>query len=815
MQGNAITKDLIIKFNKEVNDLSGVDIIVSFIKKSGYDKIEPFLKSLLDQNIPIRVLTSTYMSITEPVALSKLLDLLGEENIKLYNGGAPSFHPKAYFFKSRTDIMKSYVLVGSSNISKPALTNGIEWNYQVNCDDDFEAYQKYQNEFDDLFNNHAYSLTEKDIKEYRDTLVVEKLNIAKNNTNKHYMDHIKEATEKYEYKVKNLFEPNQPQDEALFELNRTREEGNEKALVIAATGIGKTFLAAFDSKSFDSVLFIAHREEILNQAYETFAKVRGSNDLGKYFGKESCVEKPVLFASVQTLSRKEHLSKFKEHSFKYIVIDEFHHASAPTYRKILEFFKPEFLLGLTATPHRLDKKDVLQLCDYNVPYEANLFSAINRNWLVPFYYYGIHDDTVKYENIRFINGKYVDNELSKALRVEKRSELIYKHYIKHRKNCAIGFCVDINHAEAMAEYFKQKGVATATIHSDFSRKHLEKRQDALRKLKNGEIDIIFAVDMLNEGVDVPNIDLLLFLRPTESPTVFLQQLGRGLRHSEGKSHLKVLDFIGNYRNVEMLPFWLSGKTADTSKGKKRIVKELIEQKIIPEGCYIDFDLQVIDLFEKMFESKRKIKELIVELYLECKGIVSHIPTRVEFFEHLDNVNYSNLKKSSKLNPFKNYLGFLNEMEEGYIPKGFLASDAFEYINMLETTNMQTLYKIAILQTFISDAIMHKEINRKQVEESFFSFYNNKRNEPDLDRYTSRKEFRKWSPKEFWKVAEENPIRFLSKTHSDIFEYDKDKCILRIKLNIDSWLDNEFFVNQVKDCIEFRRIEFLDKRLNYK
>lgn len=815
MNGNAITKNLITKFNMEMFDLSGVDIIVSFIKKSGYDKLEPFLKSVLNKNIPIRVLTSTYMSITDPIALSKLLDLLGEGNVKLYNGGAPSFHPKAYFFKNGKNIEKSYILIGSSNISEPALTNGIEWNYQVNCSDDFNAYNYYQNQFEDLFYNCSYTMTEKNIKEYRDTLIVQKENDSNMNTNKHYIQHTLLSNKIRENRVENLFRPNQAQEEALFELEKTREDGNKKALIVAATGIGKTFLAAFDSQLFESVLFIAHREEILNQAYETFAKVRGNKNLGKYFGNIHDLDKTILFASVQTLSREEHLLKFKHSSFKYIIIDEFHHAKANTYRKILDYFKPEFLLGLTATPHRLDKKDVLELCDYNIPYEANLFSSINRDWLVPFYYYGIYDDTVKYDNISFINGKYIEKELSKALRIERRSELIYKNYMKHRRNCTIGFCVDIDHAEAMADFFNKKGVLASTIHSDYSRKHIEERKEAIRKLKSGEIEIIFAVDMLNEGVDIPNIDLLLFLRPTESPTVFLQQLGRGLRHCENKVRLKVLDFIGNYKNVEMLPFWLSGKTANNAFEKRQIVEGLLKQDIIPKGCYVDFDLQVIDLFEKMFKSKLKIKELIEGLYFECKSLNCHIPTRVEFFKHLDNINYINLKKSSKLNPFKNYLKFISQVEKNYISKEFLNSDAFRYINMLETTSMQSLYKIAIFKTFLSNNTMNKEITRKQIEQSFYDFYRSKRHWPDLDRYKTRNDFRNWKPKDYWELAQENPIYYLCKTHNEIFEYDKDNFKMKIKIDIDKWLNNDFFINQIKDIIEFRRIEFLDKRLNQK
>ena len=315
---NAVTKDLIERLNVNDQDLMGIDIIVSFIKLSGYKQLEPMLKDALRRSIPVRVLTSTYMNVTEPAALSELYNLLGEGNVRLYNGRAPSFHPKAYFFKSK-EKYQSYVLVGSSNISRVALTNGIEWNYQVEASVDQDSYDYYMEQFEYLFKYDSYALDTEKISEYRRTLILPDAERKISRINEHYNKY--RQNNNYKKRLSNLFEPNQSQTEALIELKRTKNEGNDKALVVVATGVGKTFLAAFDSMDYKSVLFVAHREEILNQAYDTFAKVRGSEDLGRVFNGYQEVDKKVVFASVQSLSRKEHIAKFESNNFEYVIIE--------------------------------------------------------------------------------------------------------------------------------------------------------------------------------------------------------------------------------------------------------------------------------------------------------------------------------------------------------------------------------------------------------------------------------------------------------------------------------------------------------------
>ena len=282
-------------------------------------------------------------------------------------------------------------------------------------------------------------------------------------------------------------------------------EGATKGLVYAATGIGKTYLAAFDSAKYERVLFVAHREEILKQAAVSFKNVRNSEDYGFFDGKEKDRDKSVIFASVATLGRTEYLNEtyFPADYFDYVIIDEFHHAVTDQYRRIVDYFQPQFLLGLTATPERMDGKNIYEICDYNVPYQISLKEAINKGMLVPFHYYGVYDET-DYSGLRIVKGRYDEQELNQAyIGNERRYDLIYKYYRKYRSLRAIGFCCSRQHAEDMAKEFCQRGIASAAVYSGENGAYAEERNEAIRKLKNGEIRVIFSVDMFNEGWEFP------------------------------------------------------------------------------------------------------------------------------------------------------------------------------------------------------------------------------------------------------------------------------------------------------------------------
>ncbi|QSX08792.1 DEAD/DEAH box helicase family protein [Alkalibacter rhizosphaerae] len=826
----AITSRLIHHMDLNPTEIKGIDMIVSFIQWSGYQLIEPILISALEHNIPVRVLTSTYLNVTDPTALLSMYYLLGENSLRLYNGDAPSFHPKAYFFHGK-DTVNSRVFIGSSNLSKAALTNGVEWNYILEGARDEKAVENYKSAFDQLFTFESYPLTKDKIEDYRDNYVQPLTQKYKMHVNKHYTDNqgnrdifkdnsaINESLPIYLIsKSKDPFEPNSAQKEALLELANTREEGNEKALVVAATGIGKTYLAAFDSIQYENVLFVAHREEILNQAYHTFAKIRGEDGLGRLFAGYKDFHAKILFASVQSLSKKENLEKFDAAFFEYEIIDEIHHGAASSYRKILDHFKPEFMLGLTATPHRMDQKDIYELCDFNSVYEVDLFSAINRGWLVPYKYYGIYDGSVNYENITFLKGKYVEKELEKALSINTRAELIYKNYLKYRGKSALAFCVSIDHAEFMADYFNKMGIRSSCIHSDSSRKNYCDRKIGIEKLKNGKLDVIFSVDMLNEGVDIPYLDLLLFLRPTESPVVFLQQLGRGLRKAQGKSEIKVLDFIGNFKNVDLIPLLLGRRNASL----KDFVRSKGDSSILPFDCHVDFDFEVIDLFEKVLNSRRKLQDMVQDWYFACKeeGEDSKsVPSRVEFFSWLDNQKYQLLVQNSKQNPFKDFVSYIVKWEDDALDDDFLGTNEHEFLKIVENTNMSRLYKLPVIASFIGDKGISRSVDKPLIIETFKTFYQNNRNKLDLVRFNNTKNTGSFTDEDWWKTIKSNPIHFLCKTHGDIFSFQDEQ--LHIRLNF-SWCSSDgkkesertqWFVDQINDALQFRRNEFLDRRLS--
>ena len=509
-----------------------VDIIVSFLMESGVKMLLDELDNALKRGAKIRILTGNYLGITQPSALYLLKKKLGSRvDMRFYNEKDRSFHPKSYIFHYGG---YSDIYIGSSNISRSALTSGIEWNYRFSSVSDPKNYEKFYQAFEELFKHHSIIIDDEELKRYSQTW--HRPAVAKDLERYEY-SHQNEENEPEDTKVRLLYEPRGAQIEALCALEDTRAEGAKRALVQAATGVGKTYLAAFDSKSYERVLFVAHREEILKQAAVSFRNVRNSEDYGFFTGEEKSTDKSVIFASVATLGRSEYLSEkyFAPDYFQYLVIDEFHHAVNEQYQRIVKYFKPQFLLGLTATPERMDGRNIYEICDYNVPYEISLKDAINKGMLVPFHYYGIYDDT-DYSGLHLIRGRYDEKELNETyIGNVHRHDLIYKYYCKYGSKKALGFCCSRAHAEEMAKEFCERGIPSVAVYSNANGTYSEERGKAIEKLKSGEIRVIFSVDMFNEGVDITSVDRVMFLRPTESPIVFLQQLGRGLRRSKGKA----------------------------------------------------------------------------------------------------------------------------------------------------------------------------------------------------------------------------------------------------------------------------------------
>lgn len=801
---NCITGDtnyLLPRLKESFKKAVSIDIIVAFLMESGVKLLKEELKEVVNKSIPIRILTGNYLNITQPQALYMLKDIMGDKvDLRFYNIPNKSFHPKAYIFEYENG---GDLYVGSSNISRSALTSGIEWNYRLNKDKNIDDFNSFKSTFEDLFLNHSTIIDEEEMRKYSESWVRPKVY-------KH-IDNNENVSLKKDNNIIELYEPRGAQIEALYELKKKREEGYDKGLVVAATGIGKTYLAAFDSKDYNRILFVAHRAEIINQAAVSFKNVRPDKSIGFFYSNHKDNTSDFIFATVQTLGKPEYLNDkyFAKDAFDYIVIDEFHHAAAGNYKNIIDYFQSKFMLGLTATPERLDNKDVFALCDNNVAYEVRLKSAINKGWLVPFRYYGIYDELVNYKTIDYKNGKYDNNQLEKALMINKRADLIIGHYSKYKSERALGFCSSRKHAEFMAEYFCSKGVKACAVVSEGSSDCSVDRNEVVNKLGKGEIKVIFSVDMFNEGLDIPSIDLVMFLRPTQSPTVFLQQLGRGLRKYKGKNYLNVLDFIGNYKKANLVPLFLTGEPK-TSSGSKIIPNE----EDYPEDCFVDFDFRLIDIFKKMEQQGKRLQDIIKEEYYRIKEDLGHRPTRVEFITYIENDIYNRIKNASDKNPLKNYLGFLKDIEELQQDEAeIMGTKAEEFINMIERTSMSKTYKMPVLLAFYNDGNLKLSIDEEDIYNSFKNFYAKGSNAVDLLNQKSTKGFKNWDKNQWYKLAKDNPLKFLAKTEKEFFYFDKeDYCLDK---NLEKFKANKAFVKHFKDAVDFRTREYYKNRLENK
>lgn len=546
------------KLKECFENCSSFSLTVSFIKKAGLDLIKTVIEDALKRGVKGRIITSTYQNFTDIPSLEIFLKWMEEYpnfschlDYKCFDDNG--FHSKGYIFEINNQFV---FLVGSTNITRYALINNVEWNVLITKDLSHDLVEEVNNEFDALWNKT--SLLDKKLI----TLYQVDLNYA---IVKWDMDY------NIDYKTK-IFNPNQMQKTALKQLRNYRDMGINKSLIVAATASGKTFLAAFDAKNFDAkrLLFVVHRDTILEDARETFKKVfQSRRTYGIYNGDKKELDADFIFASNVTLSK--HLNDFLPDEFDYIIFDECHHITASTYKKILEYFKPQFLLGLTATPERMDNQDVFEIFDKNVPYELRLRDAINNNLVVPFKYYGVRDTFSDYsskEKSSALGNFFTDDHYDFI------SEQIKKYKPSNEKLKAVAFCKSVSHAERLALEFNKLGYTSIALsgHNDTGER-IKAYQDL--QDENESLEIIFTVDILNEGVDIPGINMVIFLRPTESSTIFIQQLGRGLRKFKDKEFLTVLDFIGNdYDRSVQIAFAL-GTLSSTTYIEKSLIKSLI------------------------------------------------------------------------------------------------------------------------------------------------------------------------------------------------------------------------------------------------
>lgn len=615
-------------------------ISVAFVTKSGLITLKDTLKELSGKNVKGRILTTDYLAFNEPDALRELLNFPNIE-VRVYT--KEHFHTKGYMFK-KGDVRT--LIVGSSNMTQGALKANKEWNLKITSLKQGELVADTEDEFHHMW-NQATALSEDWIHNIYEPIYLEKKKAR-----------ISQQVERIRtYTLK----PNSMQREALKALGKLRKEQQEKAILISATGTGKTYLSAFDVRSFQpkKMLFLVHREQILKQAMESFKDVLG-NDIyvGLLSGTHHDYDADYLFSTIQTMSNVSTMERYSKDYFDYIIIDETHKAGAESYRRIIDYFKPKFLLGMTASPERTDGFDVFQLFDHNIAYEIRLQQAMKEDLLCPFHYFGVTelivDGEILDDNTEFrflVSEERVNNIIEKAE--------FYGHSGERVKGLI--FCSTNNEAEKLSQLFNEKGYQTIALSGSNGQ---GEREEAIKKLEQDEredgLDYIFTVDIFNEGVDIPEVNQVIMLRPTQSSIIFVQQLGRGLRKAVNKEYVVVIDFIGNYQKNFLIPIALSG---DRSYNKDTIRKYVAEgNRVIPGCSTIHFDeITKKQIYSSIDSANFNDIRLIKENYQQLKYKLGRIPRMMDFDEYGE----MDIMRMIDNNSLGSYYKFLVKHEKEY------------------------------------------------------------------------------------------------------------------------------------------------------
>lgn len=675
---------------RDLASASRVDIAVAFVMPSGIERLYAHFDDLLRRGGSMRLLTGDYLGLTDPAALQRLLDLQAIHgstrlDLRVYVSAGRSFHPKAYL--ATDSYADGVAYVGSSNLSASALAEGIEWNYRVDSRRDAQGLALVRAAFEALYRDlQTREVDAAWVAEYRERRPAMATPAS-------------QPVDAQPEPAPSVPEPNRVQAEALTALAATRDEGARAGLVVMATGLGKTWLAAFDIAvpEFRRVLFVAHREEILHQALATFRRIRPAATLGLYNGNERSADADVLFASIQTLSRRQHLERFDSQSFDYIVVDEFHHASAATYRRLIEHFDPKFLLGLTATPERSDGGDLLAICGENLVYRCGVPRGIELGLLCTYRYFGVPDE-VDYRNVPWRSGRFDETELTAALATTRRAENIVGQWRKRAGARTLAFCVSQRHAEYMKRHFGEAGIKSAAVHSGPG---ADPRALSLERLAAGELKVVFAVDMFNEGVDVPAIDTVLMLRPTESVIIWLQQFGRGLR-KQGDKRLTVIDYIGNHRCFLTKVRALLAVEGGGDRAIAAALRTCQEQRVgVPAGCEVSYELEALDILRALLRVPEDGADALREYYRDFRDRHGQRPTASEAFHD------GYLPRSARTG-YGSWLGLVRDMGD-FSPDDAIAwSAAGAFLGGLETTAMSKSYKMLVLQAMLDSQALPGE-----------------------------------------------------------------------------------------------------------
>ena len=620
---------------------------VAFITDSMVSNLKPIFKDLSRRGIKGRILTSTYLYFNQPAVFQELLKI---PNIEVKIAEVDGFHQKGYIFQHQG---YQTIIIGSANLTTNALMRNYEWSLRINSLDSGDIVDQVRSNVELEWKN-ASNLTNEWITSYSFT----------------YKKNYKQSLQYQELDSENdtrIIKPNQMQKDALEQLRLLREKGKQRGLIISATGTGKTYLGAFDVKSTDpkKMLFLAHREQILEKSKESFSRIIGGKktDYGLYTGNSRNKNAKYVFATVQTLSKSNHLSLFDRDEFDYILIDEVHHAGAETYQKIMNYFQPKFYLGMTATPDRNDDFNVFKLFNYNIAYEIRLPQALEEDMLCPFHYVGISDYTFKDNRVNEAIDSYNNekgNHKNEQKIVEQLSSQERVKYILDQTRYygysgdvlhGLIFCSGVAESVSLARELTRQGYPSKALSGNDSE---VKRRSVVKDLEKGIIKYIVTVDIFNEGIDIPCINQVVFLRNTNSNIVYIQQLGRGLRKSKGKEYVEILDFIGNYKNNYIIPVALTDDSS-YSKDNARATTSM-EPTIGVSTIYFERVAK-----EKIFDSIRQAKfdsmRNLRTVYNEMKKRVGRVPLLQDFikFNSIDPVILSNKEK--------NYANFLIKMGE--------------------------------------------------------------------------------------------------------------------------------------------------------
>lgn len=789
-------KKVLSSIEEELLACEQFQISVAFITMGGIEPLLQTLKELEKKHIPGQILTTNYLNFSEPKALEKL-HALQNITLKMYDveSAEEGFHTKGYIFK-KEEIYR--IIIGSSNMTKSALTTNKEWNTKIISTEQGEVAGEIIKEFDDLWHS-SYALEFDTFYEnYK-----EKYNIIKRQREIAKQEQVT-SLEKYK------LQPNSMQVGFISNLRKILEAGEKRALLISATGTGKTYASAFAMRElgFKRVLFLVHRGQLARQTKKSYEKVFANTvSMGLVGAGYHDYDKDYIFATVQTLNKDEHLMEYKPDTFDCIVLDEAHHTSADTYQKVMNYFTPKLWLGMTATPDKRDDniagRNIYEIFHYQIAYEIRLQQAMEENLLCPFHYFGISDIAMLGD--KQVNTKKITDRDFNMLTGEERVKHIVEqaHYFGYsgEKVKGLVFCSRIEEAVALSEKFNQtinpetgKVFRTMALSGKTSE---EERQRAFERLAMNEeeanksnipLDYIFSVEILNEGVDIVEVNQVIMLRPTESPIVFIQQLGRGLRKAAGKEFVVVLDFIGNYSNNFMIPIALSG---DRSYNADTIRKYVISgNNTIPGASTVHFDEIAKDKIFASIDKIKGMKTIIRDSYVSLKNRLGRVPYLLDFYEN------GEVDPLVIIKEYKTYQAFLKSMEkENY--QGKFTDDEITTLEYLSKTVLSGArpYELEILRKLLKEGT----VNFEKFDNDFAVTYGYHVN---LDSFDNAVEVLQGK---FVSKEEE----YQKYSHMDILCREEDRRLKRL-IGFAKRLENAEFLRQVDDIVEVGLKRYADK-----